>query len=735
MRQQVERLVKEKLKYTVMWLLGAAMLVGLFVHHMLLLKTEADIALSQASNRAQVIVQDTLDGYIHGLQGIAGIVTVNNYQPSPQTMFVYAQSRQFFNNFPGVWGFGFIRYVNKKNLADYLKERRHWQKDFMIRNLDENLFAQLQDAFIIESIEPLEKNYSARGLNIGSEKNRREAALLAMKTGEPYLTDRIQLVQSQKQETGFLFYLPIYKTVVTPPTEEERIKNFVGLAYCPITAASIVESLKSKLDPSLALALYDVTTTHSTNPLFESDTWQQLAQEHSYFTERTLVAGGRKWLIKTFRPVTTQEQWSHLLEIAFMIVCLLGFSYLMYALSHSRFLQIQANHRIRDMEGWNHAVLDHANYSIISADLNGVITTFNKKAEEMLGYKAVEVVGRKTPEIIHVKDEVLAHTKKLQAEGFDIVPGFSTFIAKAIRDGVDTNEWTYVRKNGSTFPVQLSVTCIYGDTGGIVGYLGIAQDLTLQKVMENEIESQRVQMIQTSKMSSLGEMAGGVAHEINNPLAVIVMRVETIKKKLEDGSLDQAQLLDALGKIETTAEKIAQIVKGLRTFSRNAEHDPKVSCSLRSILDDTLALCKTRFHHQQIQLTVDYKLSDKDVVVCNATQISQIFMNLLNNAYDATQNLPVREVTVAVEKADPYFVISFTNNGEPIPQALAEKIMEPFFTTKPVNQGTGLGLSISHAIAKSHGGELVYDMHTERTTFRLYLPISVSSQFAEKNSA
>ncbi len=153
------------------------------------------------------------------------------------------------------------------------------------------------------------------------------------------------------------------------------------------------------------------------------------------------------------------------------------------------FLQHQSE--LNSLSAWQQAILDSSEYGIISTDTEGVIATFNRKAEESLGYKAEEVIGIKTPEIIHDLDEVVAYARQLSAElGREIEPGFEVFVARGRLGMVDNREWTYVRKDGSTFPVNLSVTAIRGADQEIVGFLGTFVDLTERKASQaNLLES------------------------------------------------------------------------------------------------------------------------------------------------------------------------------------------------------------------------------------------------------
>jgi signal transduction histidine kinase/predicted Ser/Thr protein kinase/tetratricopeptide (TPR) repeat protein len=245
-------------------------------------------------------------------------------------------------------------------------------------------------------------------------------------------------------------------------------------------------------------------------------------------------------------------------------------------------------------------------------------------------------------------------------------------------------------------------------------------------------------LVSASKMSALGEMAGGVAHEINNPLGIInvisgqlidmVSDAEAPATPQETSQLNLALLKKQLMKVQSTTERIAKIVKGLRTFARDARHDPKQNEKVRSIVDETVALCSEKFKAHGVQLLVEPPAttpgsSPEDIVVpCRLTEISQVLLNLCNNAYDAIRENEQKWIKIAWEADGDHLMLSVTDSGSGIPLEVLQKIFQPFFTTKAVGAGTGLGLSISKGIVDNHGGRLEYDPTCPNTRFVIVLP-------------
>lgn len=242
-------------------------------------------------------------------------------------------------------------------------------------------------------------------------------------------------------------------------------------------------------------------------------------------------------------------------------------------------------------------------------------------------------------------------------------------------------------------------------------------DLRNSEIKRLSLESQ---LSESSRLSALGEMAGGIAHEINNPLSIIRGKAAVLKRKYQDGVLDDATATKEFQVIENTVDRIAKIIKGLKTYSRNADNDPFDTVSLSGILDDTLELCRERFKNELVK--IDIEKDSKLHVKCRSAQISQIIMNLLINSLDAIQKNSEKWIKIQIFQNADLVCFKITDSGNGIDPAIVKKIMQPFFTTKEVGKGTGLGLSISKGIAESHGGKLEYDETSKNTSFILTLP-------------
>lgn len=245
-------------------------------------------------------------------------------------------------------------------------------------------------------------------------------------------------------------------------------------------------------------------------------------------------------------------------------------------------------------------------------------------------------------------------------------------------------------------------------------------DIEDKRNNERKIAEQNAKLIESSKMATLGEMSSGIAHEINNPLTIIqgsYLKINRISSELPEEF--KTQIEHASLKIEMMSLRIAKIVKGLRSFAREGSLDPFEYVLAKQIIDETLFISESRFRSSEILILKNYDSPVK--LLCRSVQISQVILNLLNNAFDAIiekrERIPSPDnsdtspdfITISSYISGNIFYISIKDSGLGVAKAVQDKIMNPFFTTKEVGKGTGLGLSISKSIVEDHGGELKFN--------------------------
>lgn len=246
-------------------------------------------------------------------------------------------------------------------------------------------------------------------------------------------------------------------------------------------------------------------------------------------------------------------------------------------------------------------------------------------------------------------------------------------------------------------------------------------DITDLIESQEQLKAQQAQLIQSSKMSALGEMAAGIAHEINNPLAIIQSEADTILEALEDKDLAVDELAGSSEKIISTVNRISKIIKGLRTFSRDGRQDPFSKENLNSILTDATQLTAAKVKNFGINLQV--VLADDLQLECRPTQIAQVLVNLIQNSADAIEGKAEKWIRIEARVLKQNIEIQITDSGDGIPGDVVERLFQPFFTTKAIGKGTGLGLSISKGIIESHHGKMFVDQACKNTRFVIQLPI------------
>lgn len=426
------------------------------------------------------------------------------------------------------------------------------------------------------------------------------------------------------------------------------------------------------------------------------------------------------WGLQLNFLVTPRPQELAKLQSKLPLIFLLIGTALAWLVAYASYLFIISRENAResqDLLAWEQAISKGSDLIFITFDQQGFIKSFNPAAEKFFEYRAEEVIDLRTPMIWLDPGEVAQRLAQVRSEfPHTKLDELQAILIKARSGLVDRGEWTFITKSKNLKKGELSIHGLRSNRNLIVGYVGIVRDVTEQREAE-------AKLVQSSKMASLGEMAGGIAHEINNPLTIIqgrVIRLLQLSERSEGVSLPE--LRDQMQIVLDTSRRIAKIVKGLGTFSRESNLDLPEPAELDLIIQDTIELCRERFSESDVLLKTP---SSTDLLIlCRPAQISQVLLNLLNNAFDAVLNQPEKWVEVSVDLQDVNLIqIKVTDSGSGISAEVIQKIMQPFFTTKEVGKGTGLGLSISKGIIENHGGKLYLERAHLNTCFIIELPV------------
>lgn len=350
------------------------------------------------------------------------------------------------------------------------------------------------------------------------------------------------------------------------------------------------------------------------------------------------------------------------------------------------------------------ALLDKAQDAILVADLDGKTLYWNKGAERIYGWTSEEALGKKISDLIYMAPD------KLQ-----------NYLQVALEKGEFSDEVEQVTKDRHKLTVEARRTLIRDQEGNPKSILSINTDITEKKKIE-------AQFLRAQRMESIGTLAGGIAHDLNNILAPIMMSIDILK-----ATNDTPQTTKILETIAVSAKRGSDIVRQVLSFARGLEGE-RVEVQPKHLLKEIQNIIKETFPRDIEMLFVIPK--DPWTILGDPTQMHQILLNLCVNARDAmpdggtltvdVQNCALDEhcaVMDASTKAGRYVKISVTDSGMGMPPGIVDRIFEPFFTTKALHKGTGLGLSTVLAIVKSHEGIInVYSEPGKGTTFTVYLP-------------
>ncbi|MBM4300805.1 MAG: PAS domain S-box protein [Deltaproteobacteria bacterium] len=350
---------------------------------------------------------------------------------------------------------------------------------------------------------------------------------------------------------------------------------------------------------------------------------------------------------------------------------------------------------------------------IVVVDTKGVPLIFNEGAERILGYKAEDMIGNAENFRRFYPVEVAAEMmRRMRSDEY------------GPPDKLNTTRMTFINKQGEEVPVNFSATIIR-ERGEEVASVGIFSDLREILKVHRELEAAQAQLVHSEKIASLGRMSAGVAHEINNPLAGILIYAELLQRDLAADAVHR----ENVEVIITQTMRCQQIVHRLLDFSRQSLGEQKLFDA-----NDVIQRCVDLLSHQAFfhNITVIQQLdSFLPQIVGDPGQLQQVFTNLLLNAADAMNGQG--QITIASQPTPQRdgIILTFTDTGGGIAPEIRDKIFEPFFTTKPPGKGTGLGLSIVYGVIQRHGGTITADSpRGGGTAFTIRLPLEARDQGA-----
>jgi PAS domain S-box-containing protein len=376
--------------------------------------------------------------------------------------------------------------------------------------------------------------------------------------------------------------------------------------------------------------------------------------------------------------------------------------------------QLEAsNQQVKASEARFEGMFASSMVGILFWDVEGNITDANDKFLKIVGYTRREILSGAArwrdmtpPEYREQDDRALVEIA---------VTGAMTPIEKE-----------YIRKDGSHVPILLGAASLPGP--GLNG-VAFVMDITTRKQAEKERLQMEAQLRRSQKLESIGTLAGGVAHEINNPINGVMNYAQLI---IDNTDETDGRIPELAGEIVNETERVAAIVRNLLQFARQDKQQHQSPARMADITESTLSLIRTVMRHDQILLKIDVP-EDLPTVQCRSQQIQQVLMNLMTNARDAlnerysghddgkTMSVVAREIQ---EDGIRWVRTTVEDHGTGISEEVCDRLFEPFYTTKPDKSGTGLGLSISYGIVEDHGGRLTVESEVDKyARFHMDLPV------------
>lgn len=377
-------------------------------------------------------------------------------------------------------------------------------------------------------------------------------------------------------------------------------------------------------------------------------------------------------------------------------------------LHHARRVLDRTESTLKASEAHLRSILDTAPDATVVIDEEGIITSFSAAAVRQFGYAKEEVIGRNVnilmPEPYHSEHDDYLRRYRMTREKRII--GIDRVVAGQ-------------RKDGSTFPIELSVSEMR--SGGSTFFTGFIRDLTERQKSEERLQEIQSELARLARLSELGEMASTLAHELNQPLAAIANYTQGCVRLLK--GLDAGAAAQVRGALEETARqslRAGEIIKHLREFVTHGETERSPQ-NIRDLIEEAGALALVGSREQGVRSVFKFAPGAARVLA-DRIQIQQVVINLMRNAIEAMRESDRRELTVRTSSdADGHVVIEVADTGPGISEEMAEHLFRPFVTSKA--NGMGIGLSISRRIIEAHGGSISVSRNdVGGATFRVLLP-------------
>lgn len=358
---------------------------------------------------------------------------------------------------------------------------------------------------------------------------------------------------------------------------------------------------------------------------------------------------------------------------------------------------------------WRNQIMALDQSAIVAVtDLKGVITHTNQMFCDLSGY---------------TKEELIGNTHRIINSGYHGRHFFKEMWGTISKGIVWRGEVCNRAKTGHLYWVDTTIVPITDEDDCLSQYIAIRYDITSRKQAEASLEDERLRLIESEKMASIGVLSAGIAHELGNPLGAIRGRLEMLETTLNQPDFQTDFALLSVKKMIQSVDRMSKIIRGLKSSSRDGSRDEMQNYNLSQLVGDILELSVQKCAKSAVK--VETRGFESPIqMVGRETEIGQVIVNLFNNAFDAVKDRESSWIRVETEIEDESVYLHVVDSGSGVDPEILPKIFDPFYTTKEVGQGTGLGLSICRSFAEGHGGRLFYNQNKPHSCFTLQLPMS-----------
>lgn len=608
--------------------------------------------------------------------------------------------------------------------------------------------------FPVFYLEPVQGNERALGYDLASNRVRLAAMQSARDGGLLTATARVRLVQEKADQWGTLLFAPVY-SIPNPPTVQARRQALAGFGLSVVRIGDLVAANYREMDSAslVDIHIFDSSAPESEQQLYpRNPVMSPVRLSRSLHAEATIAVGGRTWLLLATPGRgfgATRRSASSLLVLLFgLSLTGLSFGFVKSRIAQS-FEIARAAHEIEltqaELKQTNstlEAVIQCSPLAVVTMDLEGRVTMWNPAAQRMHGWSKEEVLGKHLPVVLpnDPPDEVARVHQRILTEG-----------------GVMGLEFVCLTKDGQPITVSLAGAPLHNAAGAQNGAVYLVMDISEHKLLES-------QLAQAQRLESIGQLAAGIAHEINTPIQYVGDNLRFLEESFDGGNrvlqaykrllvairngeearemaarcealaseVDLDYLWDQVPRaLQQSGEGIGQvsrIVGAMKEFSRFGAVT-KTPVDINHAIENTLLVSRNEWKYVA-EVKTDFE-KDLPAVPCVPGELNQVVLNLIVNAAHAIADVVGSRaetkgiIAVSTRRDGNWAEIRISDNGTGIPEAVRPHIFNPFFTTKPVGKGTGQGLAIAYSVVQRHGGSITFETDIGvGTTFLVRLPMT-----------